>query len=169
MLTNAHVVVAAKQVIVVLSNGAEILGTAERLNKARDVALIKVPLRIPNALQIRTAPAQTSERAFAISSPLDEGLESTVTSGILSGICKMKPDNHLVIQADVPISPGNSGGPLLDRYGNVIGISTLTFSRDKGQNLDGFIPIAEAFDPLSLPKPLPKPPIAADISYSLLT
>ena len=55
MLTNAHVVVAVKQVILVLSNGAEILGTAERLNKARDVALIKVPLRIPNALQIRTA------------------------------------------------------------------------------------------------------------------
>ena len=56
MLTNAHVVVAAKQVTVVLSNGAEILGTVERLNKACDVALIKVSLRTPNALPIRTAP-----------------------------------------------------------------------------------------------------------------
>ncbi|MDD9924736.1 MAG: trypsin-like peptidase domain-containing protein, partial [Rhodospirillaceae bacterium] len=114
------------------------------------VALIKVPLRMPNALPIRAAPAQTLERAFAIGSPLDEALKSTVTSGIVSGIRKMKPDNQLLIQADVPISPGNSGGPLLDRYGNVIGISTLTFSRDKGQNLNGFIPIAEALKSLNL-------------------
>ena len=150
VLTNAHVVGAAKQVTVVLSNGVEISGTVERLNKARDVALIKVPLRMPNALPIRAAPSQTLERAFAIGSPLDEALKSTVTSGIVSGIRKMKPDNQLLIQADVPISPGNSGGPLLDRYGNVIGISTLTFSRDKGQNLNGFIPIAEALKSLNL-------------------
>ena len=53
----------------------------------------------------------------------------------------------------MPITPGNSGGPLLDRcgplldrYGNVIGISTLTFSGDKGQNLYGFISIAEVLN-----------------------
>ncbi len=73
-----------------------------------------------------------------------------VISGIVSGIRMMKPDNQLVIQAEVAISPGNSGGPLLDRYGNVIGISTLTFSREKGQNLNGFIPIAKALKSLYL-------------------
>lgn len=132
-----------------MSNGVEILGTVERLNKARHVALINVPLRMPNAPPIRTAPAQTLERAFAIGSPLDEALKLTVTGGIVSGIRKMKPDNQLVIQADVPISSGNSG-PLLDRYGNVIGISTLTFSRETGHNLNGFIPIAEALKSLNL-------------------
>jgi len=74
VLTIVHVVVAAMQVTVVLSNGVDNLGTVERLNKARDVVLIKVALRMPNALPIRTAPAQTLERACAIGSPLDEAL-----------------------------------------------------------------------------------------------
>ncbi len=75
MLTNAHAVVGAYQVIVVSSNEVEILGTVERLNKAHDVALIKVPLRMPNAPPIRTAPAHTLERAFSIGSPFDEALK----------------------------------------------------------------------------------------------
>ena len=106
--------------------------------------MIKVPLRMPSALPIRTAPAQTLERAFAIGSPLGEAVKSPVVSGIVIGIRMMKPDNQLVIQAGVPISPGNSGGPLLNQYGNLIGISTLTFLRDRGQNPNGFILIAEA-------------------------
>ena len=97
MLTNAHVAIAAKHVSVVFSNGVEILGTVVRLKKARDVALIRVPLRMPNALPIRAAPAQMLEQAFAIGRPLNEALKSTVTSGNVSGIQKMKPENQRVI------------------------------------------------------------------------
>ena len=99
---------------------------------------------MPNALPIRTAPAHTLERAFAIGSSLGEALKSTVISGIVIGIHMLKPNNQTVIQAGVPISPGNSDGPLLNQYGNLIGISTLTFLRDRGQNPNGFILIAEA-------------------------
>lgn len=150
VLTNAHVVGTAKRVTVVLSNGLEVNGTVERIDKRRDAALVKIPLRIPSALPIREAPAKTLERVYAIGSPLHESLKSTVTSGIVSGIRRIKPDNQLLIQADVPVSPGNSGGPLLDRHGNVIGISTLTFSGRQGQNLNGFIPIGEALKSLKL-------------------
>ena len=134
--------------------------------------MIKVPLRMPSALPIRTAPAQTLERAFAIGSPLGEAVKSTVVSGIVIGIRMMKPDNQLVIQAGVPILPGNSGGPLLDQYGNLIGISTLTFFARQGIQSLGIHPHrrgVEIADPQSLPKPPPKSPIASDTGYSLLT
>lgn len=150
VLTNAHVVGMAKQVTVILSNGLEVNGTVERVDKRRDAALVKIPLRIPSALPIREAPAKTLERVYAIGSPMHESLKSTVTSGIVSGMRRMKPDNQLLIQADVPVSPGNSGGPLLDRHGNVMGISTVTFSGRQGQNLNGFIPIGEALKSLRL-------------------
>lgn len=150
LLTNAHVVGDAKRVAVVLNNGVEVTGVVERFDRQRDVALVKVPLRMPNALPLRAQPAKPLETVYAIGSPLDESLKSTVTRGIVSALRKIENSGLPIIQADVAISPGNSGGPLLDRHGNVIGISTLRFVGRGAQNLNGFVPIGEALKSLNL-------------------
>jgi serine protease Do len=78
----------------------------------------------------------------AIGSPY--GFDNTVTSGIISAKARSLPDETYIpfIQTDVPVNPGNSGGPLFDMYGNVIGINSMIFSRTGGfQGLSFAIPI----------------------------
>ena len=150
ILTNAHVVGDAKRVAVVLSNGIEVFGTVKRFDRKRDVALIKVPLRIPNVLPLRKEPVKTLEKVYAIGSPLTESLKSTITTGIVSAVRKSKATGLVLIQSDAAISGGNSGGPLLDQFGNVIAISVATFVGRSAQNLNLFIPIGDALETLHL-------------------
>lgn len=150
ILTNEHVVGKAQNVAVVLSNGIELSGVVERRDAVRDVALIKVDLRLPNALSIRENEAQRLEKVYAVGTPILEGLKSTVTSGVVSGVRKYKKDGLVYIQADAAISPGNSGGPLLDRHGNVVGISVATILPGESQSLNLFIPIHEALETLKI-------------------
>ena len=150
ILTNAHVVGKSKRVTIVLNNTIEVFGEVKRVNKKRDVALIKVPLRIPNVLPLRTRPAESLEKVYAIGSPLEEALKSTVTTGIVSAVRKSTRTGLVLIQSDAAISPGNSGGPLLDRFGNVIGISVSINIGRYAQNLNNFIPINDALNSINL-------------------
>ncbi len=150
ILTNEHVVGKAQNVAVVLSNGIELSGTVERRDAVRDVALVKVDLRLPNALAIRLSEPQRLEKVYAVGTPILEGLKSTVTSGVVSGVRKYRKDGLVYIQADAAISPGNSGGPLLDQNGNVIGISVATILPAESQSLNLFIPIQEALNALKI-------------------
>ena len=94
---------------------------------------IYVETRIPDATSI----------VYAIGSPLAEELSGSVTSGIVSGSRIM--DGYDWIQSDAAISSGNSGGPLLNDYGHVVGISTAGFQVSGSQvGLNLFIPIADA-------------------------
>lgn len=148
IMTNAHVVSESKTVGVVLNNGLELMGEVLRYHRPRDVALVKVDLRVPNALPIRAEPAAQLERVFAIGSPLLEALKTTVTGGVVSAYRRFAPENMLMIQADVPITSGNSGGPLLDQQGNVVGLSVAGFSR--GESLNLFIPIMDGLEKLEV-------------------
>ncbi len=150
ILTNAHVVKDAKKVAVILSNGIEVFGEVQRFDRKRDVALVKVPLRIPGVLSLRMDPVKVLEKVYAIGSPLSETLKSTVTTGIVSALRKSKNSGLVHIQSDAAISPGNSGGPLLDEFGNVVGISVAAYVDPSAQNLNLFIPIADALETLNL-------------------
>lgn len=150
LMTNEHVVKQAKRVQVVFANGLEVGGKVVRRDPVHDVALVKIPLNARSVLPVRTEPAQRLEDVYAIGSPLMEALAATVTRGIVSA-WRMEPRQGLrFIQADVPISRGNSGGPLLDQFGNVIGISVAGFDHDNAQNLNLFIPINDALVALNI-------------------
>ncbi|MCH9050748.1 MAG: trypsin-like peptidase domain-containing protein [Proteobacteria bacterium] len=104
--------------------------------------------------QVRLERPARLEKTFVIGTPIKAGLRSTVTSGVVSAI-RIEPRSGLsFIQSDAAVSPGNSGGPLLDENGNVIGISVIKIIGNSSEGLNLFIPIDEALEALNLkPKP----------------
>lgn len=148
LLTNAHVVGDAVHVAVILNNGLELDGEVIRRSKNRDIALVKVGLRIPHPLPIQTDHLKPLDRVYAIGTPFEEGLKSSVTTGIVSGFRTF--DGQKLIQADAAISPGNSGGPLTDENGNVVGISVLKIALPESDNIAFFIPIQDGLKSLNL-------------------
>jgi serine protease Do len=119
------------------------------------LALLKVePSHLPTVSLRNDVRVRQGELVFAIGSP--EGLRDTVTMGVVSSLARqLDPDNPMVyIQTDAALNPGNSGGPLVDIDGNVIGINTLMLSEGGGSEGLGFaIPVAFVnFDYRSLRK-----------------
>ncbi|MBV9774043.1 MAG: trypsin-like peptidase domain-containing protein [Gemmatimonadetes bacterium] len=129
LLTNYHVVGDARTVEVSLANGQRVPGTVLGRDPTVDIAVVQV--RVPGQ-NLPAAPVGDSDRlqvgqsAIAIGNPL--GLERTVTSGVISGTNRSPRGFEVggLIQTDATIFPGNSGGPLFDSRGQVIGINTLT-------------------------------------------
>ena len=133
VLTNAHVVDDAEEVTVRLNDKrefkAKILGT----DKRTDIAVLKI-----DAKDLPTAPVGDPDRlkvgewVLAIGSPF--GFDSTVTAGIVSAKGRSLPDETYVpfIQTDVAVNPGNSGGPLFNLRGEVIGVNSQIYSRSGG-------------------------------------
>ena len=92
------------------------------------------------------------ETVYAIGSPLGEALQNTMTKGIVSA--NRVQGGQAFIQSDVAVTHGNSGGPLLDEKGRVIGITDWGIGSDSGNlNLNFFIPIGEALKALALTPP----------------
>lgn len=143
LLTNRHVVGTDKVVKIKLPTGRELIGEVLRSDEARDVALIKTePVGMP-ALAIREDEPNIGEEVYVIGSPLNDTFNTTLTRGILSGYRVL--DKQRLLQCDVNILPGNSGGPLLDTAGRVIGITVgrlVNVRTTTGMNF--FIPIGEA-------------------------
>jgi S1-C subfamily serine protease len=149
LLTDSHVVGATRFVKVKLATGRELLGEVVRSDKARDVALIKTePIAVP-ALAIRETEPGIGEEVYALGSPLGDTFNTTLTRGVLSGYRTLNDKRYL--QSDVAILPGNSGGPLLDAQGAVIGVTVarLMLKGDTG-SLNFFIPVGEALAKLGL-------------------
>lgn len=124
------------------------MGTVIKKNRSRDVALIKIDSKITPLIIRQQLPSQADE-VFAIGSPLNENLSGSITRGIVSAIRTIEGKKW--IQSDAAISPGNSGGPLVNSSGNVIGISTagyMTAGSQVGLNL--FIPIQAALESLDV-------------------
>jgi serine protease Do len=153
LLTNAHVVGTDAKVRVHWSDGFETEGEVVRVQKARDVALVRTGPHGRTPLPLRTAKATPGEAVFAIGAPLQEALQGTVTKGIVSANRIL--DGFSFIQSDVAVTHGNSGGPLLDEKGLVIGLTDLGYRPDGvPENINFFIPIGDALDFLNL-KPAP--------------
>ena len=162
ILTNSHVVGAAQRVRIVPSDkGKAITAEVLRIDRARDVALLKLET-LPNDLKIKTLPIRPewpgiAEDVYVVGAPLSASrLNDTVTKGIVSTHrknVKFLGTKQNFIQADVLTHGGNSGGPLLDTYGNIIGITVGGWSigaagADAGLNY--FIPIEEALQTLDI-------------------
>ena len=149
LLTNEHVVRQAKLVKIKLASGREILGEVVRTSAPRDTALIKVEEQETPALPIRRSDVAVADEVFAIGTPLGEGLSTTVSKGIVSAFREM--DGVKFIQSDVNIQPGNSGGPLVDKDGNVIGIAAMGLSSSGAMTgVNFFIPIIDALGALGV-------------------
>jgi serine protease Do len=158
IMTNAHVVEGAQRIRVILPPPpsdsaielqpihagqileAKLLGT----HKQSDLALLKVDAtHLPTAALRGDVRVHKGELVFAIGTP--EGLRNTVSMGVVSSLARqLDPDKPMVyIQTDAALNPGNSGGPLVDIDGNVIGINTLMLSEGGGSEGLGFaIPAA---------------------------
>tara|TARA_B100000886_G_C20398720_1_gene481611 strand:+ start:237 stop:1562 length:1326 start_codon:yes stop_codon:yes gene_type:complete len=150
LLTNAHVVGDSKSVQIITSSGMEIEGQVIRKSKSRDVSLIKVPLKITNSLNLKFEIPDIASDVYAAGTPIDEALKTTVTKGIISNIRVDNASGLKFIQADASISPGNSGGPLFDKFGNVIGISVAKYNANSAEGLGLFIPLQDAFSSIKL-------------------
>ena len=144
IMTNAHVVEGADELLVTLPDKREFKGKIVGTDKRTDVALVKIDttglpaVRIGDVNRLRVG-----EWVMAIGSPF--GLENTVTAGIVSAKKRDTGDFLPFIQTDVAINPGNSGGPLINMRGEVIGINSQIYSRSGGfQGISFAIPIDEA-------------------------
>lgn len=144
VMTNAHVVEDADEVIVTLTDKREFKAKIVGSDKRTDVAVVKIDatglpavrLGDPNKLKV-------GEWVMAIGSPF--GLENTVTAGIVSAKGRDTGDYLPFIQTDVAINPGNSGGPLINMRGEVVGINSQIYSRSGGfMGISFAIPIDEA-------------------------
>ncbi len=148
ILTNAHVVDGADEVLVKLSDKREFKAKVLGSDKRTDVALIKIEARnLPVARLGDSSRLKVGEWVVAIGSPF--GFENTVTAGIVSATGRSLAHENYVpfIQTDVAINPGNSGGPLFNMKGEVIGINSQIFSRSGGSmGLSFAIPIDLAND-----------------------
>lgn len=143
ILTNAHVVDGATEVRVKLTDRREFKARVIGIDKRSDVAAIKIDAHdLPVVKLGDPATASVGEPVLAIGSPF--GFENTATAGIVSAKARTLPDGAYVpfIQTDVAVNPGNSGGPLFNARGEVIGINSQIYSSSGGyQGLSFAIPI----------------------------
>lgn len=146
VLTNAHVVDGADEVTVKLTDKREFKAKVLGSDKTSDVAVLKIDAgNLPTVKLGSSVNARVGEWVLAIGSPF--GFESSATAGIISAKSRSLPDDNYVpfIQTDVAVNPGNSGGPLFNMAGEVIGINSQIYSRTGGyQGLSFSIPIEVA-------------------------
>ena len=144
IMTNAHVVDDAEEVIVTLTDKRELKARIIGTDKRTDVAVVKVDASgLPFVKIGDVSRLKVGEWVMAIGSPF--GLDNTVTAGIVSAKQRDTGDYLPFIQTDVAINPGNSGGPLLNLRGEVVGINSQIYSRSGGfMGISFSIPIDEA-------------------------
>ena len=144
ILTNAHVVEGATTIFVTLTDKREFKAKLLGADKRTDLAVLKIDASgLPKLPLGDSSKVKVGEWVVAIGSPF--GLENTVTAGIVSAKSRDTGDYLPFIQTDVAVNPGNSGGPLLNTAGQVIGINSQIFSRSGGyMGISFAIPIDEA-------------------------
>ena len=144
VMTNAHVVDGADEVYVTLTDKREFKAKIIGSDKRTDVALVKIEgTNLPRLAMGDSDKIRAGEWVIAIGSPF--GLENTVTAGIISAKARDTGDYLPLIQTDVAVNPGNSGGPLINMRGEVIGINSQIYSRSGGyMGISFAVPIDEA-------------------------
>jgi len=144
VITNAHVVADATDIRVGLQDRHEYQAELIGLDRASDIALLKLDAQeeLPVVTIGDSDELSVGEWVLAIGSPF--GFEHTATQGIVSALARSLPDDTYVpfIQTDVAVNPGNSGGPLFNTDGKVVGVNSQIYSRSGGyQGLSFAIPI----------------------------
>ena len=144
LLTNAHVVDGASDVYVTLTDKREFKAKIIGSDARTDVAVLKIDgSNLPRLVMGDSDKIRAGEWVLAIGSPF--GLENTVTAGIISAKARDTGDYLPLIQTDVAVNPGNSGGPLINLKGEVVGINSQIYSRSGGfMGISFAVPIDEA-------------------------
>ena len=133
ILTNHHVVEGADEIKVRLTDNREFTGKVLGSDAKTDIAVVKIDAKdLPYLTMGNSDELKVGEWVAAIGSPF--GLDNTVTSGIVSAKSRKLPSDQYVpfIQTDVAVNPGNSGGPLFNMKGEVVGINSQIFSTSGG-------------------------------------
>lgn len=142
LVTNAHVVDGAEEIVVILNDGREFEAKAVLSDKPSDIALLRIDTKGQKLPTTSLAPSESLEvgdLVLAIGNPF--GVGQTVTSGIVSALARSNTDINdydFFIQTDAAINPGNSGGPLVRMDGKVIGVNSAIYSRSGGSLGIGF-------------------------------
>ena len=143
VLTNAHVVADASKVTVRLTDGREFEAKVAGVDKRTDIAVLRIDAKnLPTVKIGNPANTRVGDWVVAIGSPY--GFENSVTAGIVSAKSRALPEENYVpfLQTDAAVNPGNSGGPLFNLAGEVIGVNAQIYSRTGGyQGLSFAIPI----------------------------
>ncbi|QAA80343.1 serine protease [Aequorivita sp. H23M31] len=148
VITNLHVIEDANYGYVTISGESRKFKIEGYLavDKINDLVLLSVPTLIETAIEINENSPEIGEKIYAIGNP--KGLSGTISEGIISGIRTI--DKTELIQITAPISPGSSGGPVINNDGQLIGVSVGTL--DSGQNLNFAIPTKYVSKLIQLPK-----------------
>ena len=173
VVTNAHVLRDNRNIRIKLFDGRQFSITHAAILEEFDLAFLAVDnVDLPDFLELRNELPEVSESVYAYGAP--RGLTGTLTEGIVSAVRQTSEIREVVddgsfdepvrkaeahwIQTTAPISPGNSGGPLLDEEGRVVGINTLGFNNLLGQNLNFALSSVEVVRYLASPRfaPLPR-------------
>ncbi len=138
ILTNAHVVKGASEIVAKLPDGRTFKASSFSVDEEVDLAVVKIDGKDLPVAQLGDSDAlEVGQWVLAIGNPF--GLEHTVTAGVISAFRKGGGENHEdFIQTDAAINPGNSGGPLVDLRGRVVGINTSIYSKNGGYQGIGF-------------------------------
>ncbi len=144
VMTNAHVVNGADEVYVTLTDKREYKAKIIGADIRTDVAIVKIEgSNLPRLTMGDSNKIRVGEWVIAIGSPF--GLDNSVTAGIVSAKARDTGDYLPLIQTDVAVNPGNSGGPLINMRGEVIGINSQIYSRSGGyMGISFAVPIDEA-------------------------
>lgn len=149
VMTDQHVVGSADRVKVRWADGIETLGEVVRSDRGRDVALIKTDPRGRTPLALRTEAMTPGQTVYAIGAPLEARFQNTVRRGVVSAYRTI--DGFRFLQSDVAINPGDSGGPLLDDKGQVVGMTKSTYRvQETPTGINFFVPTRDALDFLQL-------------------
>lgn len=150
VLTNQHVVNGSRRLIVIIQ-GKEHVANLVKFDSQRDVALLKIEGEfIGRAVKVSRKQVKLGEKIFVIGTPLDEALDFSISSGIISAKREVKGNSYY--QTDAAVNPGNSGGPVFDESGNVIGMTVSGYFTKNGgsRNINYLIPIEDALETLGI-------------------
>jgi len=150
VITNYHVVGKSRELLVIVS-GKEYRAHVVRSDPGRDVALLKLNQKFDaKPLLINPNGVSLGEEIYVVGTPLDERLDFSISRGIISA--RRSEDERNFYQTDAAVNPGNSGGPVFNASGNVIGITVAGFFTSDGgsKNINYVIPINDALDALQI-------------------
>lgn len=142
IITNAHVVVDMENIIVVLSNSRAYQARLKAIDEKTDLAMIKidkgelVPVEFGDISDI-----QVGQSVIAIGNPLSLSLRNSATKGMISGLNRSIQSEYRFIQSDAAINGGNSGGPLVNMQGKVIGINSIKYTGNGIEGMSFSIPV----------------------------
>jgi len=142
IVTNAHVVADMESIVAVLSNGKAYQARLKAIDEKSDLAVIKIDKGgLVPAVFGDISSVSVGEPVVAIGTPLSFSLRNSATKGIVSGINRAVEGDYRFIQSDAAINGGNSGGPLVDMQGRVIGINSVKYTGYGVEGLNFSIPV----------------------------